>query len=69
MHTYVYVIHLQQVCMHRFEICSKLIVGVGRKMGTFGRKLYLMCNLCVRACVCVCVCVCDVESVCACVCV
>ena len=55
--------------MHRFEICSKLIVGVGRKMGTFGRKLYLMCNLCVRACVCVCVCVCDVESVCACVCV
>ena len=48
--------------MHRFEICSKLIIGVGREMGTFGRKLYQMCNLCVRACVCVCVC--DVECVC-----
>ena len=48
--------------MHRFEICSKLIIGVGREMGTFGRKLYQMCNLCMRACVCVCVC--DVECVC-----
>ena len=52
MHSYVYVMHLQQDCVHRFEICCKLIVGVGSKMGMSGRRIKLLniYRVCMRVC-------------------
>ena len=52
MHSYVYVMHLQQDCVHRFEICCKLIVGVGSKMGMSGRRIKLLniYRVCMHVC-------------------
>ena len=54
-------------CVDRFEICSKLIVGVGRKIGHLWANTVayesVICR-CVCICMCVSVCVCGVWCLC-----